>query len=117
MTTKTGIDIFIGIHPKRIKTLQDAEDILRRIKAYESAFKCKAGVLYTQNRSLGGILAITSNEEAREELTKPIRSEPRTHEWGLEFYTRTYFEALREQLRGNNAYPLPEPLTREQYKK
>lgn len=116
MATKTSIDIFVDVHPKRIRMLEDVEDILTRIRMYESVFNCKAGVLYTQNRSLGAVLTITSAEEAKKELTKPISSEPRTPEWGLEFYTRAYFEALSERLKGKHNYPLPQPITREQYK-
>lgn len=114
--TKT-IDNYVEMHPEQIKTLSGVEAILAKIKAFESVTSSHGGVLYMQNRQFGSALYITSEQEAAYELKKPIRNEPRTPEWGLKFFPHSYFEALQERLRGNQEYPLPEPLTREQYRK
>lgn len=110
------IDNYVDVHPEHIKTLSEVEKILAKIKLFESTTSSRAGVLYMQTRQFGSALYIISQQEAIQELTKPIFNEPRTPEWGLKFFPRAYFEALRERLKGNKDYLLPQPLTREQYR-
>ena len=102
------------MHPEKMKSLKEVVDTLSKIDHYERTLHCRGGVLIIQNRQFGSALYLISREEAEYELTKPVLSSPRTTEWGLAFYPRQYFEALRDRLqKKGGSCPLPEPLKRE----
>jgi len=101
-TTMT-VDIIVQ-DPKRIDSLEKAIDILSKILAYEEETGNPAGVLSIQNPQTGLVCLITSQEEAERETSKPVLSNPRTPEWGVRFYPRSYFEELRERFSGQGEY-------------
>ena len=88
-----GIDVLIDIHPERIKTIKELDDILLKINKYEKEMKCKAGVVLKQNRQLGGSYRIVSEEEAKEGINNSGKCE-----WYVKFYSKAYFEELRSKL-------------------
>ena len=89
------IDTTVDIHPRRIRTLEEVDSTLAKINNYERKKKCEAGVVIIQNRQLGGNYEVVSKEEA----IKGIKN-PRTCEWYVDFYPRSYFEDLRKKLNG-----------------
>ena len=101
--------------PESIDTLEAAEDVLYRIKTYEREMICSAGVLLIQRRQFCGLYEIMSKEDAEKWLRKPVLKN--TCEWGLEFYPRSYFEDLKEKLRGNKDIRLPQPVSWKLYHK
>jgi len=89
--------------PEMIKNLAEVEETLSRIIAYEKERNCNAGVLSIQKRSLAGSYRIMSVEKAEQWMAKPVLNEPPTCEWGIEFYPRSYFEKLRQELSNDGA--------------
>lgn len=87
------VDNFIDIHPRRIMTRIELEEILLKIEKYERILKCNAGVAIVQNMQLGGSYEIVSEKEADDKLAKPGKSERYER-----FYSRSYFEGLRSKL-------------------
>ena len=93
------IDTFV-INPKRIYNVAEVDDIIQRMEAYEKERgKKEAVVLLIQNRSLGALYHITSKQEAKKEINKPVLGD--TPEFGIKFYNHSYFEELRKRLNGN----------------
>ena|GEM_PF-5264383 len=82
--------------PKRM-TLSEVEQTLSDIIAYEQETGESWGVLKMQNRQLGAIHYITSREEAEREISAPVSNSPRTCEWGIKFYSRSYFEQRKSR--------------------
>jgi len=89
------VDTFVK-NPELIRTVEEADDILSRLAKYEQERSCKAGVLLLQTRGLGGHYSIKSEEEAREQLAKPVTDQ--TAEWGVKFWPKDFFETPREKL-------------------
>ena len=79
---------------------------------YETRHQQPAGVLLTQRRQFGSLYEIVSEREAHQELKKPVRQD--LPEFGIVYYPRAYFEALRQQLEGYDV-SLPEPVRRQPY--
>jgi hypothetical protein len=89
------IDTIISINPKRIRTQEEVDSILSKIKDYERAKNCKGGVVLKQNRQFGASYRVVSEEEAVNGI-----NHPRTCEWYVKFYPRCYFEGLRKKFNG-----------------
>lgn len=100
-------------NPEKIKNVNEAEDYLSRIMAYEREKNCMAGILLIQRRQFDGLYEIVSEEEAKYELGKPITRD--IPEFGVKYYPRTYFEALKERLSGKDVR-LPELISRRSYR-
>ncbi len=92
------IDTIVG-SPEDISSWEGLEDVLSRIITYEKERSCKAGVLLIQRRQFGDAYRIKSEEEAKEWMSRPVLNNPRTCEWGLEFWPRSYFEELKGKLK------------------
>ncbi|HLD15314.1 MAG TPA: hypothetical protein VJB94_01920 [Candidatus Nanoarchaeia archaeon] len=84
-------------NPENIKTLKELEEFLLDIRSYERENNCEAGVLAIQRRQFGSLYEIVSKEEAEKWLSKKVT--PTTPEWGLKFYSRSYFENIKKELR------------------
>ena len=94
------IDIYT-CKPEKLKDITEVENILQRMDIYKKELpqgSREIGVLKLQSRQLGPIYLISSIEKAEEEMHKPILSNPRTVEWGIKFYPRSYFVQLRKDL-------------------
>ncbi len=91
-----SIDTIVG-NPRSIRTYEEAEDFLRKIKAYESKTGSSAGVLEIQRRLFGPCFRLKTNKEAQGWLSAEV--DDRTVEWGEEFYPRSYFEDLQRRLK------------------
>ena len=106
------VDTFV-MDPADIVDVAQADDVIRRIGEYKKEMRCKkAGVLLIQKRQFAGSYEIVSDKEARELISRPVYDDEngrRTPEWGIKFYPREYFLALRERLSGNEEIELPEP--------
>lgn len=109
------VDMLVDKNPTKIKTPEDVDEILKRIRLFEREKECNAGVIVIQRRQFTALYEIVSQEEGGEWLRKSVSQT--TPEFGIKYFSRQYFEALRERLKGNKAYPLPEPLSWEHYKK
>lgn len=88
------LDVYVGVHPERIRTIAELEDILLKIQKYEEKTGLEAGVVLRQNRHLGGSCRVVSKEKAIEGMNKP-----RIYEWYVKYWSRSYFEDLREKLK------------------
>ena len=89
-----GLDTIVGVHPERIRSIDEVDEILSKIDRYERETHCEAVVVLKQNKHLGGSCIIVSKEEAIDGITRD-----RTSEWYVKpFYPRSYFERLRERL-------------------
>ncbi len=97
--------------PEQIDTISEVDEYLNNIVVYEHENKCRAGVLLTQRMHAHGLYEITSQQEALDELRKPITRD--LPEFGIKFYPLSYFLALHKRLSGNASCPLPEPLDRD----
>lgn len=97
-------------NPREIRTPQEAEFYLDGIKKYELDNGLVGGILMTQRTYAPPLYEITSAEQATRELESPVLNN--TPEFGIKFYTKKYFEALIERLRGNEEVELPEPKRR-----
>jgi hypothetical protein len=86
----------LNFNPRRIRTLDDVEEFIFNISRYEEAKSCKAGILLTQRRNSPGLYEIVSEDEAKTELGKTIEKD--NIEFAVRFYTRTYFETLKQNL-------------------
>ena len=84
--------------PEGIKVISEVEDILSRIIHYEIDNRCQSGVLLTQRRQFGSLHEVISEYEACKELKTPVRRN--LPEFGVAYYPRTYFEALRKRSEG-----------------
>ena len=91
-----GIDTIVDMHPERLETVNEVEEILSKIKSYEEKMDCKAGIVLKQNRQLGGSYRIVSEKEANKGINNPGICE-----WYIKFYSRSYFEELKEKLNGD----------------
>ena len=100
-------------NPENIRTTGELQDIIDRIDSFERMRNCKAGVLLIQRRLFSATYRIVSDEEAHQWMTRPIIAEPRTVEWGLEFYPKSYFEELGRY--GLERKPKTKILKREDY--
>jgi len=86
MTTETIVK-----DPARMTT-SEVEQTLADIIAYEAKTGESWGVLKSQSRQLGAIHYLTSQKDAKKDINMPVSSNPRTCEWGIKFYSRSYFE-------------------------
>lgn len=97
------IDTFVDIHPERLRTPAEVDQVISSLKRYERETKQKGCVVLKQNRQLGGSYRIVSEKEAIEGI-----NHPRTCEWYVKSYPRSYFEELRKKLndgqRNNTPY-------------
>ena len=93
--------------PRGIRTLKEVGIYLDGITEYETETGSEGGVLVTQRTHSTPFYEITSSQIAVEELNKPVSQD--TPEFGIKFYSRRYFLALRERLSGNEEVELPEP--------
>ncbi len=92
-----GLDVFVN-SPKNIRSLAEVDKVLEKIDAYEKQMACRAGVLLIQRRQFGALYMISSEEEALKDLAIPILGN--IPEFAIQFYTKIYFEALRDKLQG-----------------
>jgi len=97
------VDTIVG-NPENIKNLAELESYLSKIHTYGQEGKCKAGVLLIQRRSSKGSYGIVSEEEAKQYMSRPVLNNPRTPEWGIRFYSLSYFERLKQKFNGNMTY-------------
>lgn len=81
-------------NPEAIETIDEVENALSEIVKYEKREKVDAGILLLQGGPFGGSSYVVSREEAIRWLTKGARVQ-----WGIKFYKRSYYEALREYLK------------------
>jgi hypothetical protein len=96
-----GLDIIVGIDPRGVRTLHQVDEILRKITAYETKRKCRAGVVMKQNRQFGASYHVVSEEESRIEHPTPC-------EFYVQFWPRSYFEELGERLAGQQVGTNPQ---------
>jgi hypothetical protein len=88
-----GINTIVSTDPERISSLAEVDEVLAKITEYERRHGCRGGVVLKQNRQLGGSYRVVSEEEAHQGI-----KHPRTCEWYVEFYPRTFFEYQRARL-------------------
>ena len=88
------IDNFVDIHPKRIRTAAELDEIMSKIETYEQKLKCEAGVVIVQNMQLGATYEIVSEGEALSGIANPGKSEQYA-----KFYPYSYFLSLREKFK------------------
>lgn len=88
-----AIDTFIPIHPERIRTKDQVQEILSKIETYEAAAREPAGVVCIQNRQLGFLYEVVSESEGNQWLKKP-----RIAEWGEAYYPKSYFMQKRDEV-------------------
>lgn len=93
-TSSISVDTTVGIHPKRIRSISEVEGILSKIVNYEQRVGSNAGVLVMQNKQLGGSYRIESESKAHKIIDQPTKCE-----WGVTYYSRSYFEELKRSLR------------------
>lgn len=86
-------------NPARM-TLSELEQTLADIIAYEAETGEPWGVLKSQSRQLGAIHHLSSQKDAKNEICAPVLSTPRTCEWGIKFYFRSYFENRLNEYKG-----------------
>ena len=98
--------------PEEIKVISEVEAILSRIVHHEIDNRCQSGVLLTQRRQFGSLHEVISEDEAYKELKTPVKCN--LPEFGVAYYPRTYFEALRRILEGYDI-KLPKPIRRQNY--
>ena len=82
--------------PAEIRDVAEADSFLEHIAAYKIEYAPQSagvGVLVLQNRQLGVIFKITTQDEAEREMNKE-----RIAEWGVMFYSSDYFEKLKKML-------------------
>lgn len=92
-TPSISVDTTVGIHPKRIRSISEVEGILSKIVNYEQRVGSNAGVLVMQNKQLGGSYRIESKSKAYEIMAQPTKCE-----FGIKYYSRSYFEKLKISL-------------------
>ena len=86
--------------PESIRNLTEIEEILRKMDLYKKEYTPKSkeiGVIYIQNRQIGGICRIVSIEESKKWLSKQVFSN--TPEFGVNYWPRSYFEELRTKFK------------------
>lgn len=99
--------------PEEIRDTRTADRYLAKITDYEQKTGKGGGVLMIQRNHSDGLYLIVSVEEAEKELKTPVsRDRP---EFGIKFYAREYFEALRKRLDGDLEVDLPEPVKRSDF--
>jgi len=88
------IDIILG-DPENIRSVNEAEFFLSRIRYYERKNSCRVGILMIQRRNFP-LYLVTTEQEAIREMTNPTSVE--TPESGIKFYRKDYIEVLRDAL-------------------
>lgn len=88
-----AIDLSISIHPRRIRSISEVEEVLLKIKSAEEIGMCKAGVVLMQNRQLGGSYHLVPCRKAEEGINNP-----RKCEWFVCFYPSIYFKEMKKML-------------------
>ncbi len=83
-----SLDTGISINPLKIRNVNELNDILDSISAYEKKFGCKAGVVKKQTPILGGSYNIMSEERASD----GIKNQTCKPDIYLKFYPKSYFE-------------------------
>lgn len=103
--------ISIG-NPEYIRTLKSVDGLLAKINEFEEGKKCKAGVLMRQaTRGPPVNYHILSEDKAKEALASPI--DFAKSGFGLIYYPKAYYKALRDKILGKNGKALPEPVERD----
>jgi len=74
----------------------DFDVYIRNLQAYQEKYGCKAGILKVQNRQLGAIYYVHSQEEASEAFKRPIVAT--TPEIPVKFYKIDDLVQMRERL-------------------
>lgn len=92
-----AVDTFVT-NPEDIEALSEVEDFLTRLDIFERERQCESGILLIQRRQFPSLYKIVSTARAEELLTRPVHDSPRTPEWGVKFYPRSYFEDLKKKL-------------------
>lgn len=87
------LDILIDIHPKRINSLDEINDILLKIEDYEHKIDCEAGVAVIRNNQFGAVYEIISKDKIKE------FSHKNPYEKIMDFYPHTYFNQLKEKFK------------------
>ena len=98
------------LDPEEIVSLEEVEECLSRITAYEREKNCKAGILLIQRKQFDGLYQIVSEQQAMRELHRPISRD--TPEFGVKYYPHDYFRVLKEKLSGKTDVKLPQPYSR-----
>lgn len=91
------VDTFVD-DPEAIEEISEVEDVLARLDAFARERHSEAGVLLIQRRQFAGLYKIVSTTHAEELLARPVQDNPRVPEWGVKFYSRSYFEDLKNKL-------------------
>ena len=92
------VDTTASIHPERMRSVPEVDDVLSKIRVYEQRVSAPAGVIVIQNRQLGASYRIEGRHKALD-----LIDNPRVCEWGLQYYPRSYFEDLRHSLKSEGA--------------
>ena len=96
-------------NPERIRSLDEVDSILTNLRIHQRENRMPAGVLLLQNRQLGGVYVIETQDKAEVALSTPILAD--TPEFGITFYTVAYFEAMRDRLAGKDKVRYYMPFT------
>ncbi len=84
-------------NPERIRSLEELENYLSRIIEFERERNCRAGIVKIQRRGLRGLYEIISEMEANELMSRMVVGDSPV-EWGIKFWSRSYFERLKYRL-------------------
>ena len=76
--------------PRRIKSLDEVEEVLKQIDSYANGKP--AGVVLRQNMQLGGCYLVRTEEEYKNYLPSNGR-----REFYCKYWPRSYFEELRKK--------------------
>ena len=87
------MDITIDIHPERIRTLEELENILAKIKYVEQITSSNSGVALKQNNQFGASYMIVTERFAQSKMQSPSNGE-----MYVQFWSRPYFENLKNRL-------------------
>ena len=90
-----AIETVVG-NPELLKSAGDFDVYIRNLQAYQEKYGCKAGILKVQNRQLGAIYYVHSQEEASEAFKRPIVAT--TPEIPVKFYKIDDLVQMRERL-------------------
>jgi len=82
--------------PERISTQWQLDQYLERIRLYQREYHCKAGVLFMQNRQLGAMFFIESEQDAKQKFE--AYRQGRIVEIPLKFYTLDDLVSMRDRL-------------------
>lgn len=89
------VDVIVR-SPRSIGNLEELDEVVSRIHAYEKESGTNAGVIHIQRRLFGSLYLIVSEEEAKRWLKTPVKQT--TCEWGIKYYSRSFFDELRVRL-------------------